>query len=458
MSDTSTGTISIEAPVARVQEILFDLASYPQWSTSIKSAEVQSSDGEGRVTSVKLSIEAGVMKDRVTLDYDWSNAPGRLEFSLSDADLLTAMEGAYVISDFVAGEASYFAERNLNIQTETLGAFNSKDVSAANQVTIALANADLKMNPLGEQTETYKISNYTIAGEVSGAGVITPAPVTVAFNTSRNFNKVYDGSSSRTLTPASDLVLSGVVTGETINVVGRVTGVYGYTGANDSSVASGRVTEVKSISATMAEDNFAAGAGADFGNYALPVGATAQTAAAITPKAISVTAVAESKTFDAKTTAKAAVSFDRTALVGADQVELNFTSSDFENNQVGVKKTVTVRGLALTDADASNYRITSGGDRTTTEATSEADIRPINQPTVFVPPSIPSPAPFVPPNTGNTAVQSVGGLGVINVGTATGNTSVSGGAVNVSIDTLVSAGNAIPNQVYVVDGGIRTEK
>lgn len=98
MSDISTGTISIEAPLARVQEILFDLASYPTWSTSIKSAEVQSTDGEGRATAVKLSIEAGVMKDRVILDYDWSNAPSRLEFSLSDADLLTAMDGAYIIS------------------------------------------------------------------------------------------------------------------------------------------------------------------------------------------------------------------------------------------------------------------------------------------------------------------------------------------------------------------------
>lgn len=99
MSDISTGTISIEAPLARVQEILFDLASYPTWSTSIKSAEVQSTDGEGRATAVKLSIEAGVMKDRVILDYDWSNAPSRLEFSLSDADLLTAMDGAYIISE-----------------------------------------------------------------------------------------------------------------------------------------------------------------------------------------------------------------------------------------------------------------------------------------------------------------------------------------------------------------------
>ena len=99
MSDISTGTISIEAPLARVQEILFDLASYPTWSTSIKSAEVQSTDGEGRATAVKLSIEAGVMKDRVILDYDWGNAPSRLEFSLSDADLLTAMDGAYIISE-----------------------------------------------------------------------------------------------------------------------------------------------------------------------------------------------------------------------------------------------------------------------------------------------------------------------------------------------------------------------
>ena len=99
MSDISAGRISIEAPIARVQEILFDLASYPRWSTSIKASEVQGTDGEGRATTVKLSIEAGVMKDRVTLDYDWSNAPERLEFSLSDADLLTAMDGAYVISE-----------------------------------------------------------------------------------------------------------------------------------------------------------------------------------------------------------------------------------------------------------------------------------------------------------------------------------------------------------------------
>jgi len=97
MADISNAKITIDAPVARVQEILFDIGNYPLWSTSIKKAEVLSSDGQGRVSSAKLTIDAGALKDRVTLDYDWTNAPNRLEFSLADADLLTEMDGAYII-------------------------------------------------------------------------------------------------------------------------------------------------------------------------------------------------------------------------------------------------------------------------------------------------------------------------------------------------------------------------
>ena len=97
-ADTTSGTISIAAPVAVIQGILFDIAQYPSWSTAIKSVEVLTKDDQGRVTSAKLVVDAGMMKDRVTLDYDWSAAPSRLEFSLADADLLTAMDGAYVIT------------------------------------------------------------------------------------------------------------------------------------------------------------------------------------------------------------------------------------------------------------------------------------------------------------------------------------------------------------------------
>ena len=97
MSDSSSSTISIDAPLASVTEALFALEKYPEWSSSIKSAEAVARDDQGRITKVKMSIDAGMMKDRVILDYDWSGAPMRLSFSLDDADLLTGMDGSYTI-------------------------------------------------------------------------------------------------------------------------------------------------------------------------------------------------------------------------------------------------------------------------------------------------------------------------------------------------------------------------
>jgi len=97
MSEKSSSTIVIDAPLADVQAALFDIATYPEWLTSIKKADVLESDDQGRAIKAKLAIDAGMMKDRVTLDYDWSAAPASLSFSMDDADLLTQMDGTYFI-------------------------------------------------------------------------------------------------------------------------------------------------------------------------------------------------------------------------------------------------------------------------------------------------------------------------------------------------------------------------
>ena len=115
MSELSTSTITIDAPIDAVRAILFDLASYPTWSTAIKSAEVKATDDQGRATSVKVSIDAGMMKDRVLLNYDWSAAPDRLEFSLEDADLLTAMNGAYITKAIDADTTSVTYELGVEV-------------------------------------------------------------------------------------------------------------------------------------------------------------------------------------------------------------------------------------------------------------------------------------------------------------------------------------------------------
>ena len=94
----SKNSIEIEANPAAVFGILADLENYPSWSTGIKSVAVEERDGSDRPTKVTCSIDAGVMKDKVTLDYDWSQFPKAISFSLDDADLLTEMEGEITIS------------------------------------------------------------------------------------------------------------------------------------------------------------------------------------------------------------------------------------------------------------------------------------------------------------------------------------------------------------------------
>lgn len=99
MSNPTTSTISIAATADDVRAVLFDIANYPTWSTSFKSATVIESDAQGRPTQVKLSVDAGALKDKPTLNYDWSGYPDRVDFSLEDADLLTQMSGAYIVKD-----------------------------------------------------------------------------------------------------------------------------------------------------------------------------------------------------------------------------------------------------------------------------------------------------------------------------------------------------------------------
>ena len=99
MSDFSSSTITIDAPISEVGATLFAIASYPEWSGSFKKVDVLATDDQGRATKAKLTVDAGAVKDVVTLDFDWSAAPEKVTFSLDDANILTKMDGAYILKD-----------------------------------------------------------------------------------------------------------------------------------------------------------------------------------------------------------------------------------------------------------------------------------------------------------------------------------------------------------------------
>ena len=78
MSDVTTSTVTINAAADDVRAMVFDIANYPSWSTSFKAVEVLASDAQGRPTQVKMSVDAGALKDKPTLNYDWYASPVRV--------------------------------------------------------------------------------------------------------------------------------------------------------------------------------------------------------------------------------------------------------------------------------------------------------------------------------------------------------------------------------------------
>lgn len=140
MSELSKSVITIDAPVAEVQAALFALDKYLEWSAQIKSAEAITRDDQGRITKVKMSIDAGMMKDRVTLDYDWSSAPNKLTFTLDDADLLTGMDGAYTLKSIDEDTTEVTYELGVSLSMPIPAMMRQK----AEKATIDTALAQLK--------------------------------------------------------------------------------------------------------------------------------------------------------------------------------------------------------------------------------------------------------------------------------------------------------------------------
>ncbi|MCX6452338.1 MAG: SRPBCC family protein [Actinobacteria bacterium] len=108
MADQTESSIIIEATPAEVMAVVADLKNYPSWASAIKRVDIDETDESGRPLRVTISIDAGAMRDTVSLVYDWSGSPDVVSWSLEDAKMLTAMDGAYEVRKHPEGsEVSY---------------------------------------------------------------------------------------------------------------------------------------------------------------------------------------------------------------------------------------------------------------------------------------------------------------------------------------------------------------
>ena len=184
---------------------------------------------------------------------------------------------------------------------------------------------------------------------------IAPKGLTVALNTSPAFNKVYDGNTTIAF-DQTNYALVGVVSGETVTVSGTAT--------YDSPNVGSRIVNA---------GNFLL-AGADKDNYVL-ANTTASSTGTITPKTLTMalnSSPAISKVYDKNTIATLVpVNYSLSGVVPGDNVVVSGTAS-FDNESVGIGKTITVKDFVLAGASAGNYDLSTTTASTTGTITQKA--------------------------------------------------------------------------------------
>jgi ribosome-associated toxin RatA of RatAB toxin-antitoxin module len=94
--EESTQSILIEAAPAEVMAVIADFANYPEWTGSVKKAEVVETDADGRARQVSFTLDAGIVRDEYELTYVWSGDQ-QVEWDLSKGQMMRAQHGSYTL-------------------------------------------------------------------------------------------------------------------------------------------------------------------------------------------------------------------------------------------------------------------------------------------------------------------------------------------------------------------------
>ncbi|MBB5985447.1 YDG domain-containing protein [Sphingobium lignivorans] len=186
----------------------------------------------------------------------------------------------------------------------------------------------------------YTLSNFSATGAI---GVITPKLLTAGLT--GNVSKVYDAGLSAVM-QASNYTLTGVIDGETVDLVKPANGLFA-----DKNAGNNKLVTVGGLALS----------GADASNYTV-ASSVSGNIGTITPKELtaSLTGVV-SKTYDGSTVAAVMasnVAFD--GVLGLDAVTAaSGLTGTYADRNAGTGKIIDAQGLRLTGVDAANYTVSS---------------------------------------------------------------------------------------------------
>ncbi|WP_214326610.1 SRPBCC family protein [Nonomuraea sediminis] len=98
MADRTRSSITIDADRASVMAVIADFPAYPEWAGQVKSAEVLSTDEQGRPADVKFVLDAGVISDTYTLGYHWDDDQRVTWQVVETGKMIAKLAGSYTLS------------------------------------------------------------------------------------------------------------------------------------------------------------------------------------------------------------------------------------------------------------------------------------------------------------------------------------------------------------------------
>ncbi len=139
MAEQTTSSIVIAAVPTDVMAVICDFEAYPHWAQGVKRAEPVATGADGRAEQVYFELDASPIKDAYTLAYDWHGEES-VTWTLVDAKMLKAMDGAYELDDRGDGSTEVTYRLAVDISIPMIGMLKRK----AEKVIIDTALKGLK--------------------------------------------------------------------------------------------------------------------------------------------------------------------------------------------------------------------------------------------------------------------------------------------------------------------------
>jgi Polyketide cyclase / dehydrase and lipid transport len=85
--------------------VIADFAAYPEWADGVRATEIVELSGDGRACRVRFTLDAGVIKDRFVLRYEW-DGDAQVRWDVDPAEpgsVISELSGGYLLADRGSG-------------------------------------------------------------------------------------------------------------------------------------------------------------------------------------------------------------------------------------------------------------------------------------------------------------------------------------------------------------------